>query len=81
MWNKVVQIIVSSVNGCFSWFDRLMNAIPGAWGSVFTIIVILILARFLLGPILGVTFSGSSDKAKISAMKKQNRLRNKANEE
>lgn len=81
MWNSVVQIIVSSVTSCFSWFDRLISAIPGSWNTIFTIIVILILARFLLGPVLGVAFSGGSDKAKVSAMRKENKLRAKAREE
>lgn len=80
MWNSVVNLLVSAITSCFSWFDSLMQAIPGAWNTVFTLIVIFILSRFLLGPILGVAFSGSSDKARIKQMRHENHLREKAKE-
>lgn len=80
MWDSVVNIVVSGVLAGFDWFSQLMDAVPGAWGTVFTIFVILAVSRFLLGPILGVAFSGSSDRAKIKAMKHKNALRNKAKE-
>ena len=80
MWNSIVSYITSSVGAAFNWFSQLMGAVPGAWDTVFTIFVILAISRFLLGPLLGVAFSGSSDRAKIKAMKHQNTLRNKAKE-
>lgn len=78
MWNSVVNIVVTSVTAAFNWFGQIMDAIPGAWDTIFTIIVILILSRFLLGPILGAAFSGSSDQAQIRKMKHQNKLKEAA---
>lgn len=78
MWNSVVNIVVTSVGAAFNWYGQIMDAVPGAWDTIFTIIVILILSRFLLGPILGAAFSGSSDQAQIRRMKHQNKLRSAA---
>lgn len=78
MWNAVLNLLAAGFNACFSWFDTLMKAIPGAWDTIFTLIVIFILCRFLLGPVLGVAFSGSSDKAKIKQMQHENKLKEKA---
>lgn len=65
MWTSVVQIIVDSVSQAFDWFNSLILSIPGAWDTVFTIIVILLLSRFLLGPLLGAAFRvGQSDSAR-----------------
>lgn len=80
MWNSVVDLIVTSVGACFDWFGSVFSAIPGAWNTVFTIIVIFILSRFLLGPVLGAAFTGRSDQAKIARYKKEKRLRDKARE-
>lgn len=66
MWNTVVDIVVTAVLSCFDWLNALFDAIPGAWNTIFTIIVILLLARFMLGPILGAMFSVGSDKARRS---------------
>lgn len=66
MWNSVVNIIVQAVSSCFSWFDQLMKAIPGAWNTVFSIVVILVISRFLLSPVLGSLFSRGSDRARRS---------------
>lgn len=63
MWNDVVNIVSSGIMVCFSWFSQLMNSLPGAWDTIFTIIVIIIISRFLLGPLLGTDFSAGSDMA------------------
>lgn len=63
MWDFVLDLIYSSVVSAFNWFSSVLNAAPGAWDTIFTIFVILALSRFLLGPLLGVSFSGQSDKA------------------
>lgn len=68
MWEFVLDLISSAVISAFGWFSQILDAAPGAWDSIFTLFVIVILSRFLLGPILGVLFSGGigSDKAKKS---------------
>lgn len=62
MWSSVLNIIISAINACFSWFDRLMQALPGAWDTIFTLITIIVISRFLLKPLVGWTFSVGSDK-------------------
>ena len=63
MWNFAVDIVVSAVSSVFSWFGQIMDAIPGAWDTIFTIIVILIISRFLLSPVLDFALHGGSDEA------------------
>lgn len=66
MWNSVLNILISAITSCFSWLDRFFDAIPGAWDTIFTLITIIVISRFLLRPILGV-FSIGSDRAKKSS--------------
>lgn len=80
MWDSAVSVVVRGVTACFEWMGQLFDAVPGSWGSVFTVIVILMLSRFLLGPILGASFSGSSDKVKVARYRKEAKLRDKARE-
>lgn len=63
MWNQIVNIVTSGVTACFTWFADLMNALPGAWDTIFTIVVIILISKFLLGPLLGTDFSAGSDMA------------------
>lgn len=80
MWNSAVNLIVEAVVSCFNWLEEFLSAIPGSWDTLFTIIVLFILSRFLLGPLLGAAFCSGSDQAKIARYRKENRLRNKAKE-
>lgn len=64
MWNWVLNLITTAVTSAFAWFQSILNAAPGAWNAIFTLFVILVICRFLLAPVLGVTFGGrGSDKA------------------
>lgn len=80
MWNTILDFIYNAVVSAFGWFQQILDAAPGAWNSIFTLFVILALSRFLLGPLLGVSFSGQSDQAKIKSMAKKQRLSNSAKE-
>lgn len=71
MWNQIINIVISGVTSCFTWFSDLMNALPGAWDTIFTIVVILLISRFLLGPILGSVFGPGSDRSKKSVSTKK----------
>ena len=65
MWNFAVEIVTSSVASAFGWFQQILDAAPGAWDTIFTVFVILVISRFLLAPVLGVAFGGrGSDRAK-----------------
>lgn len=61
MWNSVLDLIYNAVVSAFGWFQQILDAAPGAWSTIFTMFVILALSRFLLGPLLGVSFGVSSD--------------------
>lgn len=63
MWNAIVNMILTACNAVWSWTEQLFDAIPGSWSTVFTVILICIISRFLLGPLLGTAFVGGSDKA------------------
>ena len=63
MWSFVVDSLVSLFGSIFSWVTSIFNAIPGSWDTLFTLFVIFMIARFLLGPVLGFAFSAGSDKA------------------
>ena len=80
MWQTVLDLIYNAVVSSFGWFQQILDAAPGAWSSFFTLFVILVLSRFLLGPLLGVAFSGQSDQAKMKSMAKQQRLSRAAKE-
>lgn len=61
MWENILNILIAAINACFGWFDRLMQAIPGAWDTIFTLITIIVISRFLLAPLVGWTFTVGSD--------------------
>ena len=63
MWNTIVEYLIFLFSSVLSWLTSIFNAIPGSWDTLFTIFVIFMIARYLLGPILGVAFSAGSDKA------------------
>lgn len=69
MWETVIDMLVTAVTAAFNWMSAFFNAAPGSWDALFTLFVIVILSRFLLGPLLGVAFGGRSDKAKKSGDK------------
>lgn len=71
MWNTIVNIFVGVTAQCFSWFDMFMREFDGAWGTIFTLITILVICRFLLSSIIGFTFSAGSDKVASSIRKKE----------
>lgn len=62
MWENILNILIAAINACFGWFDRLMQSIPGAWDTIFTLITIIVISRFLLAPLVGWTFTVGSDK-------------------
>ena len=65
MWNTVVNMITTGVTSAFSWFGKILDAVPGAWSTILTLFTILVICRFLLAPVLGVAFGGAgSDRAK-----------------
>lgn len=65
MWEFALDLVTSAVTSAFGWFSDLLNAAPGAWNTIFTVFVILAICRFLLAPVLGVTFGGKgSDRVK-----------------
>lgn len=64
MWNTILTVIINAITACFNWFDRLMQAIPGSWDTIFTLITIIIISRYLFGPLVGFVFSPGSDKVR-----------------
>lgn len=75
MWNSAVAVVVDGIEAAFSWMGQIFEAVPGSWSTVFTVIVILILSRFLLGPLLGASFSLGSDKIKRVAKNTVNEMK------
>jgi len=75
MWDSAVAFVVNGIGAAFSWMGQIFDAVPGSWNTVFTIIVILILSRFLLGPLLGASFSLGSDKIKRVAKNTVNEMK------
>ena len=63
MWNSIQEIVIAGVIACFSWLDMLFSSIPGSWSTIFTLITICVISRFLLTPLLGFKFNSGSDKA------------------
>lgn len=63
MFSTAVDICVTGINACFSWFAQIMDVMPGAWSTIFTLFTIIVICRFLLGPLVGVTFDAGSDRA------------------
>ena len=78
MFAAATDVVITGIKACFGWFSQIMDAMPGAWSTIFTLFTIFVICRFLLGPVLGAAFSGSSDRAKIKAMKHQNKLKDAA---
>ena len=66
MWNNVLNILIAAISSCFSWLDRMFNAISGSWDTIFTLITIIVISRFLLKPVIGFVFNTGSDKASKS---------------
>lgn len=66
MWNSVLNVLIMAISSCFSWLDRLFSSISGAWDTVFTLITIIVISRFLLKPVIGFVFNAGSDKASKS---------------
>lgn len=75
MWESVLNIIIQMLNSCFSWMISVYNAMPGAWDTVFTMFVLIMISKFLLGPIGGFAFNAGSDVA--GAINKARSNRNK----
>lgn len=71
MWNTVLNFLIAGINACFGWFDRMMQGLPGSWDTIFTIITILLISRFILKPIVGWTFTSGSDKVAKKFSKKE----------
>lgn len=67
MWTSIIEYLSTAINAVISWTTTLFNSIPGSWDSIFTLFVIVIICRYLLGPVLGVAFNAGSDRAKKSS--------------
>ena len=77
MWNSAVKIVTDAVTACFGWFGDLLDAIPGSWDSIFTLIVIILISRSLLAPVLGFSFGVGSDTVKAHKSKAEFRRRSR----
>ena len=64
MFSDIVAFLNSAVQACFDWYTGILDKFPGAWTTILTIFTIFVIARYLLGPVLGATFGGFSDKAR-----------------
>lgn len=64
MFVDALDIVITGVTACFGWFDQLISHFSGAWSTLFTLFVIFVIVRFLLGPALGVSFGVGSDHVK-----------------
>lgn len=62
MIDQIVDFLTSAVSAGVNLSGQLFNA-TGTWPLVFAGFSIIMISRFILGPILGFTFSGSSDLA------------------
>lgn len=62
MWNEILLMFSNIINFAFNTFVTLFDAIPGAWDTVFTLIVIIMVTRFILAPLFSV--GSGSDNAK-----------------
>lgn len=61
MWTTIIDYLTTAINAVLSWTTTLFNSVPGAWDSIFTLFVIVIICRFLLGPVLGFSIGVGSD--------------------
>lgn len=62
LWEWAISFVATCINEVFSLFDRVFSALPGAWATLLTFVVILAIQRFLLKP-LGFG-AGKSDSVK-----------------
>lgn len=77
MWESVVNILVQLLGTCFSWMTTIYNAMPGAWDTFFTLFVIIVISKFLLGPIGGFAFNAGSDvAAAVNKMRSSGKKKN-----
>ena len=67
--NFMSNVTTSAVNFAMNLFDQ-----TGTWSLVFAGISVILICRFLLGPILGFTVTGASDmvSSKISQKSSKN---------
>lgn len=73
MWNQVIDILFQGINAAFGWLGDIFASIPGSWDTIFTIIVIMILSRSILGPILGAAFNLGSDRVRRSSSRQNSK--------
>lgn len=51
MLNQCISVVMQGINLCFSVMQRIFDAIPGSWLFVLTFIIIIMIQKFLLGPL------------------------------
>lgn len=72
MWNSVISSVSSVVSRVWQWFDRLFDALPGAWEFFMVAIIIYLIFKHVLMPLVGGALrGGSSDKVKKGSGKKE----------
>ena len=75
MFSTIVDVVVSGIAACFSWFDSIFAAMPGSLEFILAFFAIFIINRFVLGPIVGAAVSGGASdmvrKAKSDIAKKK----------
>lgn len=64
----ISQAAAAAVNLAINMFDSM-----GMWGIVFAGISVILICKFLLGPLLGFTASGASDMARSVRSKSKNK--------
>lgn len=70
MFDSVFNAIQTAISRSWVWFDQLFNALPGSWSFVFAVISVFLITKFLLIPIIGMSFrSGVSDRVRSSRRK------------
>ena len=66
MVSQIITSLGTAVAACFEWLSTFFNSV-GALSLFITVVIILLVYRFLLRPIMGV--SAGSDSAKPSKSK------------
>lgn len=69
---QILQFLLNGFNAVYSWFQSILDSIPGSfatWGSLFVVAGIV---RLILIPALGNRLHSGSDKV-ISALSKENK--------
>lgn len=64
LWSDIVSYILTAITAVFNWAYDIFNGIPGSWDTVFTLFVIIMASRFILGPFLGSVLNTGSDRAR-----------------